>query len=264
MKRAKIALAGVGGYGSAHVEAAQILAAEGLLEVQAFADPRRHVEAVAQLEAAGARHYLDYNEMLELEEELDAVCIATPIPCHVPMIAAAFDKGLHVFAEKPPAVCIQDLHMLVAKQQQSGCLCAVGYQDIARPAVLALKQRLCDGVLGPIRAIRAECRWQRPARYYSRNDWAGKLERDGVWVLDGPLNNACSHVLNLAAFLAGPAPYEFARPLSVEAELYRANAIESEDTDCLRAKMDTGVELCVHLTQCAALSHPRSWTIIGD
>lgn len=264
MKRLKIALTGVGGFGSVHVAAAQALTEEGLADTIAFAEPNDAAPAIHDLSGAGIRRYRDYYEMLANEPELDLVCIATPIHRHVPMTQAAFERGLHVFVEKPPAVRIQDLRHLLAIQQQTGCFCAVGFHDVARPAVIAFKHRLCEGVIGPIRAIHAEARWSRPASYYSRNDWAGRTRLDDQFILDGPMNNSCSHVLNMAAYLAGPEPYEFAKPLWVQGELYRANDIEGEDTNCLRAFTDTGVEICLHLTQCASQNHPRAWTVIGE
>ncbi len=264
MDRLRIALTGVGGFGHAHISAAETLAAEGIVKLAAFTEPNEQVPAVDALKAKGARHYTDYDTMLAEETNLDLVCIATPIPYHVPMTLAAFERGLHVFLEKPPAVTIQDLRAMVASQERHDRYCAVGYHDVSRPGIIALKHRLCEGVIGSVTAIRAEARWCRGADYYRRNNWAGKTRLDGAFVLDGPMNNACGHVLNLAAYLAADEPYEFARPLQVQAELYRANDIEGEDTDCLRATMDNGVEVCVHLTQCASKNHPRCWDILGE
>ncbi|MBI5093927.1 MAG: Gfo/Idh/MocA family oxidoreductase [Candidatus Hydrogenedentes bacterium] len=264
MKRLRIALSGVGGFGRVHAESAQILAKEGLVDLVAFAEPVEGAPAAAELCAAGARRYHDFYEMLAAESELDLVCVATPIHHHVPMARAALERGLHVFVEKPPAVRIQDLRELIALQQRSGCFCAVGFHDVARPPVITLKHRLCEGAIGAIHAIHAEARWSRPASYYARSDWAGRTRMNNDFILDGPMNNSCAHVINLAAYLAGPEPYEFAKPLWVQGELYRANDIEGEDTNCLRALTDTGVEICVHITQCAAENHPRTWTIIGD
>jgi predicted dehydrogenase len=68
----------------------------------------------------------------------------------------------------------------------------------------------------------------------------------------------------MAAYLSACEPHEFAQPLWVQGELYRANDIAAEDTNCLRAEMETGVTICYHSTLCATTNHPRSWTIIGE
>ena len=264
MDQVKMALAGVGGFGRTHVDMALALANEGLAQVMAYAEPGDVPEADEKLGALGAQRYTRYEDLLTEERELDLVCIATPIPCHVPMARAAIARGLHVFLEKPPAVRIQDLRTLIHESERAGVYCTVGFQDIARPTVLGLKRALGEGALGKVQAVHAEARWHRAKKYYARTPWAGKTRMGDDYVLDGPMNNACAHVLNVAAFLAGPDRHSFARPVRVQGELYRANTIDGEDTDCLRAEMDTGVTVCVHLTQCATESHPRSWRVIGE
>lgn len=263
-KRLRVALTGIGGYGVVHVEAAARLAEEGLVEVTAFAERNESVPAIKTLAAGGARGYQDFGEMLAAEKDLDVVCIATPIPFHYSMAMAAFERGVHVFLEKPPVVRIQDLRALFAARKKAGVHCAVGFNGVARPMVTTLKQRLCSGAIGHVRSVYGEARWLRADSYYQRSGWAGKTRLGEAFVLDGPLNNACAHVLNMALFLAGATPDGFACPVRVQGELYRGNVLANEDTSCLRAQVDTGVEVCVHVTQCAAQSHPRSWTVVGD
>jgi scyllo-inositol 2-dehydrogenase (NADP+) len=48
----------------------------------------------------GVSGYGDYEEMLAAAD-LDAVLIATPSSSHAAMVRAAFERGLHVFCEKP-------------------------------------------------------------------------------------------------------------------------------------------------------------------
>ena len=264
MDRLRMALSGVGGFGATHVRAAEQLEQEGLVKVVAFAEPNANAPAVATLRDREIRWYRDYRELLTTEQELDLVTIATPIHTHVPMATEAFERGLHVFLEKPPAVQIQDLRRLIALEERHDRFCAVGFHDVARPAAIALKRRLCEDTIGTVKAIHAHARWRRADTYYRRNGWAGKTQVDGAYVLDGPMNNACAHVLNMASYLAGAAPHEFARPLWVQGELYRAMPIDGEDTNCLRAGMDTGVDVCIHLTQAASKSWPRAWKILGS
>lgn len=264
MERLKIALAGVGGFGRVHVEAAEKLVLEGLIEIVAFAEPSDGPPAIERLEEFGAYRYTDYETMLASEPALQLVCVASPTGQHHAMAKAALERGLHVFLEKPPAVRIQDFRELAALQEKNDLFCAVDFHDIARPEIFALKNMLCEGALGPLREIHAHARWVRGDAYYARTPWAGKLQKDGAWVLDGPLNNACGHVLNLTAYFAGTEPHEFAKPVWVQGELYRAAVIEGEDTSCLRASFSTGVEVCIHVTQAASRNHPRSWTLVGE
>ncbi len=261
----RIALTGVGGFGARHVAAAETLEREGLVKLVAFAEPNTTLPTVADLVTRGIHGYADFFEMMEQEKELDLVCIASPTWLHARMAEEAFKRGIHVFLEKPPCLRIQDFRKLVSRQQETGCLCMVGFHDIARPAVTALKQRLCEGVIGRIIQIHACTRWKRTRSYYTRNQWAGKCFLNGETVLDGPVNNSNAHVLNLASFFAGQSLRSFARPAWVQGELYRAAPIiEGEDTTCLRAEMENQVSVVIHLTQAAARQHPRVCHIFGE
>lgn len=265
MDRVRVALCGVGGYGASHVRAAETLESEGLIEVAAFAEADSSVPAAKALSQRGVAGYSGFYEMIDAEEDLALACIATPIPTHFPMAKAAIEHGLHVFLEKPPVVRIQDFEELLAAEDAAGVYCAVGFQDVARSDVIALKRRLCEGCIGRVKAVRAYAVRSRDSAYYSRSAWAGKTTLDGVYVLDGPMNNSCAHVLNLGSYFAGSEPHEFALPKKVQAELYRAAPIESEDTNCIRALTAEGVELCIHLTQAGVDNHlPRHWEIIGE
>jgi hypothetical protein len=62
-------------------------------------------------------------------------------------------------------------------------------------------------------------------------------------VLDSPLNNANAHYMNLALFLAGRENDGSASPLSVQAELYMANEIESADTVSVRVMTEESAEI---------------------
>jgi len=87
---------------------------------------------------------------------------------------------------------------------------------------------------------------------------------NGHYVLDGPMNNSCAHLLNLACFLSGTTIDGFSKPTVVQGELYRAAPTESEDTDCVRSLMESGVRVCLHLTQAARRSYPRVLVVTGE
>lgn len=264
MDLVRAALTGLGGYGAVHLGAAQSLEDEGLLEIAAFAEANRTLPACEALVQRGATGYSSFTDMLDSEADLDLICVATPIPTHFPMAKAAFERGLHLFLEKPPAVRIQDFRALLAAQESAGTFCTVGFQDTARSDVIALKHRLCEGAIGRIKAVRAFAVRQRDSNYYARTPWAGQAILEGRYVLDGPINNSCAHVLNLACFFAGGEPHEFALPKKVQAELYRAAPIANEDTNCIRAATLNNIELCIHLTQAGPANLPRHWEIVGE
>jgi hypothetical protein len=86
--------------------------------------------------------------------------------------------------------------------------------------------------------------WPRMASYYQRNRWAGRIKSDsGEWVLDSPANNAMAHYLHNALYVLGASTNTSARPLSVQAELSRANPIENYDAAALRVVTEGNVEI---------------------
>jgi predicted dehydrogenase len=104
---------------------------------------------------------------------------------------------------------------------------------------------------------------KRTHNYYARS-WAGKLQRNGVWLLDSPANNAFAHYVHLALFLLGPTHETSAIPVSVEAELYRVNPIENYDTCCLRIKVEGGQTVMVCLTHATDDDRAPNLHVTGD
>jgi len=82
----------------------------------------------------------------------------------------------------------------------------VGFQDAYTQTTAKLKSRILAGEWGVIRSVRVIGAWPRPASYYQRNSWAGRIRVGESWVLDSPISNGLAHFLNLALYLAGPAP----------------------------------------------------------
>jgi predicted dehydrogenase len=121
--------------------------------------------------------------------------------------------------------------------------------------VQALKAAVSAGRLGAPRRLRACVVWPRDAAYYARNRWAGRIRDDaGRLVLDSPVNNAAAHYLHNMLFVIGGEADRSAKPLSVEAELYRANPIENFDAACMRIATDIGAEVDFVAVHCADVS----------
>jgi predicted dehydrogenase len=257
----RAAIIGVSGYGKIYLERLLHHAARGDFELAAATVINRNEEqaACAELEAKGAMIYGDYHEMLEAQAgQLDLVLIPTGIHWHARMTLAALAAGANVLVEKPLAATVQDVRTIRDTAPASGRFVAVGFQDIYVEDNLTVKRRLVEGVLGRLRRIRGRGLWPRTDAYYARNDWAGRIQVGGEWVLDSPLANALAHFLNLALFLAGDAVERSASPVAVEAELYRARPIESYDTAAVRATTRGGVEISFYASHsCAEVLEPE-------
>jgi predicted dehydrogenase len=75
----------------------------------------------------GAHVYQDWRDLLD-REELGALLICTPPRFHAEPAVAALSAGLPVYLEKPIARTPQHAAPIVAAAEQSGAVCAVGYQ----------------------------------------------------------------------------------------------------------------------------------------
>jgi predicted dehydrogenase len=77
--------------------------------------------------------YVDYQEMLDKETDLDAVIVATPDFWHAEHTIAALKKGLHVYCEKEMSNTIEGARQMVLAARQSGRLLQIGHQRRSNP-----------------------------------------------------------------------------------------------------------------------------------
>lgn len=245
------AIIGVSGYGRIHYSLMREHALLGRLNPigATIINQDEETEIVAALKDMGCRIFDDYGEMLgQLGDAVDLCFIPTPIHCHASMTCRALEAGWNVLVEKPLAPTIQEVRMIREAEQAANRFAAVGFQEVYSPHAQALKRIIWSGDIGQIISMKGRGLWPRSFSYYERNDWAGELRVGDRWVLDSPLNNALSHYLHLLLYLAGSGQNLTARPVTLQSELYRAQAIESFDTGCVRIKTDSGIPIIFHAT----------------
>ena len=241
MNTMRVLLAGVGGYGAGYLDAMLDHGDEMGLELVGAVDPApRACNRLADLEErVGTVH--DTLDAFYERGEADLAVISAPIHLHAPLTIAALEHGSHVLCEKPVAGTIQDALAMAAAANEYGRTVAIGYQWSFSETIRAIRRDLAAGRFGVPLQMKTLAFWPRPVSYYGRTSWAGALRApDGSWVLDSPVNNATAHYLHNALFVLGS---DGGRPLSVAAELYRANEIESFDTAALRVETASGAEV---------------------
>jgi predicted dehydrogenase len=262
-KPVRFGLIGVGGIGAYHRAAIEAQETAGAAQLVAVADPwaDRLATQKGELEARGVRWHLDYHEMLRDEPALDAAVIATPIPFHFDMAMACIAGGLMIHLEKPPVPLLRQFEALVAADKKESI--SVGFQMIGARCTQLLKEAISAGKLGTITAIRAGGCWPRQDNYYSRANWAGRMLLDGAPVFDGPATNAFAHLIHNIMYFAGAERDEFAIPVEVTGELYRARPIESYDTACLRGLFRSGIQFSLAVTHATEVPLPFRMEVLG-
>jgi predicted dehydrogenase len=208
-----VAVTGLGGYARHHHLKLQRLEAEGLCRVVATCDPSLGQmlppSADLRLAARGVKTFSSFEAMLEGSATgLDAITLPTPIHTHAPMHRACVERGVPVYLEKPPTLWWEELETMIATDARAVRATEVGFNFITEPARAALKARLLAGEFGALRAAAFLGLWPRPAAYFKRNDWAGKIFRAGapVPLLDSCVGNAMGHYVQNLLYWAGPGP----------------------------------------------------------
>lgn len=249
---AKIALVGIGGYGGLYVGALLSAAArEQRVQLVAAADPFPGAcKRLADLQSSGVELYDELDALLN-DHQPDLVAIASPIHLHCRHTVTALGHGAHVLCEKPLCVTLDQADRMRTARDEAERQVGIGYQWSFSTAVQRLKRDIMAGVFGAPRRLKSMVLWPRDEVYYGRNGWAGRRKApDGELVMDSPVNNACAHFLHNMLYVLGPRTDRSARPVSVQAELYRANPIETYDTAALRCMTESGVEVLFVVSHC--------------
>ncbi len=259
--RFPVCLVGISGYARVYVDLLKSAAFRERIDwTSVVVVPAEKEQARARaLEESGVRVYASFDAMLAAEgEEMRLCVIPTGIQWHARMTCDALRAGAHVLVEKPLAGCLADAEAVRACERETGRWVALGYQDLYAEALAWMKEQLLAGAIGRLQSVRVIGLWPRSEAYYARNHWAGRLQVDGAVAHDSPLNNAFAHFVNLALFLAGPAPRRSAEATVTGAELYRAHCIESFDTAVVTAQSPGGTDFWFGVSHaCAGYREPE-------
>lgn len=245
------AIIGISHYARHHLLMALEQMLQGRLRLVAATVVNQEEEAFfcRRLRGLGCEIFSDVGAMwAKFAGRVDLCFIPTGLHLHAGMTLQALQAGANVLVEKPLAASLVQAQEIMRCERTSGRFVAVGFQDLYTDSTWDIKQLLLDGGIGQLRGISLVGLWPRAAAYYTRNDWAGRLTRDGQPVHDSPINNAFAHFLNLALFWAGSDLAASAHVERLECELYRTQAIESFDTCCARAALSGGVQLRFYAT----------------
>lgn len=244
MEKIKILLTGIGGYASTYVNP--------LLdhrypdcEIVGCADPYpASCPRIDEIRALDIPVYSDMNDFFNDGKTADLCVITTPIHLHARQMKTALSHGCHVLCEKPLCGDISDLDSLLDAEQSAGKYVAIGYQWSHSAAIRSLKTDIMSGTYGKPVMLKSIVLWPRDRAYYGRGSgWAGRLNStDGSLILDSVANNATAHYLHNILYILGETIDSSAVPVTVNADLHRANAIENYDTCKMELTFENGAE----------------------
>lgn len=243
------AIIGISGYGNTHYEDLRRRWERSEIRIlgAAVINQAEEAEKCAFLQSIGCRIFDSHKAMLSaLRGQLDLCFIPTGIDLHAGMAIDAMRAGANAFIEKPPAAVIQEIHAMQQVERETSRRVWVGFQISCQEQVQKIRAFCHSPEFGAVKAIRGIGLAPRNESYYKRNQWAGKLRKNGKWILDSPYNNALAHYLHLALLFAAP-PEKTPEFRSVRAQLFRVNPnLECADNGCIFACASSGVPVCFY------------------
>jgi predicted dehydrogenase len=131
-----------------------------------------------------------------LEFDLDAVVVATPLPCHAAQSIAALERGKHVLCEVPAVASLAEAEALARAARGSSAIYMMAENCCYSPFIGAWRQLVADGGLG--RVIYAEAEYVHDCRRIMR-------DADGrrTWRAAMPPIHYCTHSLGPLLWLNG-------------------------------------------------------------
>ena len=253
---ARLVLVGVRGFGEVHAQRIARLADAGLVELVAAVDPGVVLDPPV---IYGVALYADLADALAAVGPVDVVVIAAPLSEHYALACTALRAGADVYLEKPPVTSLDQFTRLLDLEQETGRVVQVGFQSLGSEAVGMLRADAFG--IGPIVRTGAVGAWSRSVGYWTRSPWAGRRSLRGRAVVDGVVTNSLAHAVVTALAVAGCRT--LADVDAVDADLYRANAIDCDDTSVVRIRTAFGLEVTCALTLCAPVQREPEVHIEG-
>lgn len=161
------------------------------LAAVAESDPSRR-EACRNL-APKVPLFSDFSELLE-GGGVDAVVICLPPALHADAAVASFERGLHVYLEKPLAITVEDGIRVVAAWRRATTVGRLGFNFRFHPLISQLREAVGSGALGEVIGARTVfCAARRVLPEWKRERRSG----------GGVLLELVSHHFDLVRFLIG-------------------------------------------------------------
>lgn len=239
MKKIKVALIGIGGFGNQYVRALLEDPRAEAAQIVAACDPRPEgCERLEGLKAKGVPIYAD-PKALFAHVQADLAVISTPIFLHVEHASLAFEMGCDVLLEKPIAATAEETAKILAARDRTGKKLAIGFQWCYDEAMKAFKADILSGRFGKLVSMKAMVLWPRDLAYYARGGgWAGKrCAADGRPLWDSVASNATAHYIMNMLWLAGAEPSAAAQLEPQRVWTGCANDIETFDSVAFTGKI---------------------------
>ena len=238
MKRTRIAVAGAGLIGLAHVG---VVRASATCALSAIVDPAPAAEAVAA--KSGVPLFRSLAELIA-KDRPDGVILATPNQLHVEHALKCIDAGLPMLLEKPIASTVAEGERLVKVADKTGAKILIGHHRAHSPIIAKAKEVVEQGTLGRLVAVMGSATFFKPDHYFTDAPWRRELG-------GGPILINMIHEVHNLRMLVG----EIAAVQAFASHAVRGFPVE--DTVAINLRFASGALGTFMLSDTAAC--PRNW-----
>jgi len=165
MSKTRIAVAGAGYIGLAHMAVAQKSAT---CVLSAVVDPAPAAQATAT--KADVPLYRSLDELIA-KDRPDGVIVATPNQLHVEHAMTCIDAGLPMLLEKPIAPTVAEAERLVAHAEAAGARILIGHHRAHSPIMAKAREVIDRGALGRLVAVMGSAVFFKPDHYFAEGPW---------------------------------------------------------------------------------------------
>ncbi|HSD54328.1 MAG TPA: Gfo/Idh/MocA family oxidoreductase [Burkholderiales bacterium] len=238
MSKTRIAVAGAGYIGLAHIAAAR---ASRTCTLSAVVDPAPAAARVAS--EVGVPLHRSLDELIG-KDRPDGVILATPNRLHVPQALACVAAGLPCLLEKPIAPTVAEGERLLAAVDSAQTRVLIGHHRAHSPIMTKAKEIVGSGALGRLVAVMGSATFFKPDRYFEDGPWRREIG-------GGPILLNMIHEVHNLRMLCGEI---------VAVQAFASHAVRGfpvEDTVAINLRFASGALGSFMLSDTAAC--PRSW-----
>ena len=238
MTPVRIALAGAGYIGQAHMQA---MAQNADCLLCAIVDP---APAAAEIAArTGVPLYPSLAQLLQ-QDRPDGVVLATPNQLHVEHARICLNAALPTLLEKPIAPTVADAEELVRVVEKANAKLLIGHHRAHSPIMASARAVVDSGVLGRLVAVTGSATFYKPDHYFADAPW--RCQAGG-----GPILLNMIHEVHNLRMLCGEI---------IAVQAFASHAIRGfpvEDTVAINLRFASGALGTFMLSDTAASA--RSW-----
>jgi predicted dehydrogenase len=238
MSKTRIAVAGAGYIGQAHIGVALQSATVAL---SAIVDPS--LAAVDVAAKVGVPLYASLDELLA-NDRPDGLVLATPNHLHVTQGLQCIAAKLPILLEKPIATTVAEGEQLVQAVEAADAKVLIGHHRAHSPIMAKAKEVMDSGKLGRLVAVMGSATFFKPDHYYLDAPWRRETGA-------GPILLNMIHEIHNLRMLCGDI---------VAVQAFSSNAVRGfavEDTVAINLRFANGMLGTFLLSDTAAC--PRSW-----